>query len=59
VQKSTHLPERTGYPNKTHCLAVLVLAGRESMFFPAAAVVWIYYQQNVDNTLMFPVVAKK
>jgi len=37
----------------------LVLAGIELIFLPVAAVVWIYYEKNVDNRLMFSVVAKK
>jgi len=31
----------------------------ESIFFPVAAVFWIYYGKNVDNTLMFLVITKK
>jgi len=33
--------------------AVLVSAGIELIFFPVAAVFWIQYEKNVDNTLMF------
>jgi len=35
------------------------LAGIELIFFPVAAAFWIYYENNVDNTLMFLAVAKK
>jgi len=38
---------------------VLVLAGIGLIFFPVAAAFWIQYEKNVDNTMMFLVVAKK
>jgi len=38
---------------------VLVSAGIELIFLPAAAVFLIRYEKNVDNTLMVLVVAKK
>jgi len=38
---------------------VLVSAAIEFIFFPVAAVFWIWKEKNVDNTLMFLAVAKK
>jgi len=45
---------------RTRCnRIVLILAGIEIVFFPVAAVFWIYYEKNVDNILMIFVVPKK
>jgi len=33
--------------------------GIELIFLSVAAVVWIYHEKDVDNTLIFSVVAKK
>jgi len=38
---------------------VLVLSGIELIFFPGASMFLIYYEKNVDNTLMFLIVVKK
>ena len=39
---------------------VLVLAGTELIFFLVAGILlWIQYENNVNNTLMFSVVAKQ
>ena len=40
---------------------VPVLAGIELIFFLVAGIVlfWVQYEKNVDNTLMFSVVAKQ
>jgi len=38
---------------------VLVSARIELIFLPGAALFWMSYENNVDNTLMFLVVAKK
>ena len=43
------------------CHTVLVLAETELIFFSSSgysAVFWIEYENNVDNTLMFLVVAR-
>jgi len=35
------------------------LAGIDLLFLPVAAGFWIWYEKNIDNTLMFSAVAKK
>jgi len=42
-----------------HCISILVSVGIELIFLPVAAVFWIQYEKNVDNTPMFLAVAKK
>jgi len=40
-------------------IVLVILAGIELNLFPVAAAFWIWYEKNVDNTQMFPAVAKK